>query len=247
MKIPFLFTYIIPFTHSHERITNLKRTIEWLSGFSNVEIIVVEQSKSPMLHTFSMRGFKHIFTQTDIPFNIGWAYNIGIKNSTSDVIVFGDWKTKMNPDDMIRSLNQLQNNQVVICNSKTVTLHPHEFDNDFQKLGMLNRNNDKSHISQAIVAMRKDALERLSLWPEDFFEGDHVYQLQDIKIKQLTSYQEMPFTAFRYIESEMNISQINESRNNMLIENYKKMDNSNFERSIASTRSKIGLKMRFTA
>ena len=86
---------------------NLKKVLEWLSGFSQLEIIVVEQDKIPKLHAYSLKGFKHIYTESKLAMNKGWAYNVGVKYSTTPSLIFGDERTRMDPNKLIEALKAL--------------------------------------------------------------------------------------------------------------------------------------------
>ena len=87
MAASHLFSFIIPYRHRADRIINLRRVIDWVSGFGGVEIIVVEQDRSPKLDSLTFKGIKYIFTKSNLPFNKSWAFNVGLKNSTTETIV----------------------------------------------------------------------------------------------------------------------------------------------------------------
>ena len=46
MNNSYLFSFIIGYRHRQDRIQNLRRVIDWLSGFGGIEIIIVEQDKA---------------------------------------------------------------------------------------------------------------------------------------------------------------------------------------------------------
>ena len=72
----YVFTFIIAYRHKLDRLTNLRRVIDWALGFQGVELIIVEQDKSPKLPAYTLKGFKYIFTKSDLPFNKSWAFNV---------------------------------------------------------------------------------------------------------------------------------------------------------------------------
>ena len=43
----YVFTFIIAYRHKLDRLQNLRRVIDWALGFQGVELIIVEQDKSP--------------------------------------------------------------------------------------------------------------------------------------------------------------------------------------------------------
>ena len=56
------FSCIILYRHNIQRWNNLKRILEWLNGFSRVEIIIVEQDTHSKIGHLSFPG-KHILTK----------------------------------------------------------------------------------------------------------------------------------------------------------------------------------------
>ena len=91
------FTYIIAYKHSADRLQNLRRVLDWINGFANVEVIIVEQDKHSKIRHLNLKA-KHVFTRCDLPFNKSHAFNVGIKSSTSNLIVFGDSDLIMDPN-----------------------------------------------------------------------------------------------------------------------------------------------------
>jgi hypothetical protein len=69
------FTYIIGYRNKPDRLNNLRRTIDWLNGFSNVQIILVEQDKHSKISQLNLRC-EHIFVKSNMPYNRSWAFNI---------------------------------------------------------------------------------------------------------------------------------------------------------------------------
>ena len=80
--------------NSEDRKYNLKVLLTWLSYVQdgNTEIIIVEQDcykKINWLDEIKGNEFiKHIFVKNDGIFNVGWGYNIGANQSTSDILIF---------------------------------------------------------------------------------------------------------------------------------------------------------------
>lgn len=88
-------TFIISYREStEERKYNLKILLSWLSFMQdgNIEIIIVEQDDVQKLNWLNdVRGkefIKHIFIHNAGIFNLGWGYNIGALNSTTDILIF---------------------------------------------------------------------------------------------------------------------------------------------------------------
>ena len=122
----YVFTFIIAYRHKLDRLQNLRRVIDWTLGFNGVELIIVEQDKSPKLPAYTLKGFKYIFTKSDLPFNKSWAFNVGTKQSTTNAIVFGDSDLLMDPQDFINSVKLLEQYEVVNPYSRVIDLNPDE-------------------------------------------------------------------------------------------------------------------------
>ena len=92
-----IFTYIIPFRSSPDSIIPLRKSLDWINGFHGVEVIIVEQDKTPKLSELSLKA-KVIFTKSDLPFNKSWAMNVGLSLASSEFVVFGDADFIMDPN-----------------------------------------------------------------------------------------------------------------------------------------------------
>lgn len=77
-----------------EREKNLKRLLYWLSYAQDTltEIILVEQGPESTINWIDeIKGkeyIKHIFIKNDGIFNLGWGYNVGVKASSTDLLIF---------------------------------------------------------------------------------------------------------------------------------------------------------------
>ena len=139
MENPYLFTFIIAYKHRIDRLNNLKRVLEWILGYKGVEVIIVEQDRSKKLPTFSLTGFKYIFTKSELPFNKAWAFNVALKYATTDVIVFGDCDIVMHPNDMINGLNKLKEFECVSPYNKVIDLEQNELGISIEQMAAITR------------------------------------------------------------------------------------------------------------
>ena len=79
---------------SENREKNLKRLLYWLSYAQDTltEIILVEQGvESTVDWLDEIKGkeyIKYIFIKNDGIFNLGWGYNVGVKESTTNTLIF---------------------------------------------------------------------------------------------------------------------------------------------------------------
>ena len=88
MNSNYSFTYIIGYRHNPERLNNLRRVLDWINGFGGVEVIIVEQDTHSKISHLNLKA-RHIFTKSNMPYNRSWAFNVAIKYSTSNILVFG--------------------------------------------------------------------------------------------------------------------------------------------------------------
>jgi len=224
---------------------NLKKTLEWLSGFTQLEIIVVEQDTKPKLHAYTLKGFKHIFTKTDLPMNKGWAYNVGVKNSTTNTLIFGDHVTRMEPNKLINCLRQLQSNEVVSATSEILELTQPEFELGFDMLEAINRDNKKKHFTEGILVSRKDTHNRIGGWPEEFLSQNGIDEFHSKKILEMTSHTQSNNKCFRFPSPKTNTDKFIEKRDVNLLENLMGMKKQDLPKYVNNTSPRIGLKMRF--
>lgn len=194
MDTPYLFTYIIGYRHNPERILNLRRVLEWLKSFHGIEIVIVEQDKEPILPTFSLVGYKYIFTKSEHPYNRSWAFNIGLKNSTSNAIVFGDSDLILDRQQFVDSLNLLNNYECVSPYNVVLDLERHESFLPIENLNQISRpgrgetDNQKINLCGGIVMYRKDAIYRIGGWSERFFGWGCEDNYQEYKTKGMLTW-----------------------------------------------------------
>lgn len=190
MQTPFLFTYIIGYRHRNDRIHNLRRVLDWLSGFGRIEIILVEQDKKQKLPDFTLKGVKYVFTKSNIPYNRSWAFNVGLKYSTTNVIVFGDSDLIIDPQEMIKSLKMLEEYECVSPYSSVLDLTQSESNLPIEKLYNISRpgrgenDNQKINLCGGIVMYRKDSLYKIGGWNEDFIGWGGEDNFQEFKTKK---------------------------------------------------------------
>ena len=201
MSFPFNFTYIISYRHSGERYNNLRRTIEWVSSFSGVEIIVVEQDKHSKIKDLNL-PFKHIFLKTNMPFNKSWGFNVGEKYANSNVIVFGDSDLIMNPDKFIDALKMVESFEMVNPYSSVIDLTAQESNMQITELMKIDRPGrgetdiQKVPLCGGICIFRRDALQRIGGWHEDFIGWGAEDDFQSVKVKNFLTWAEVPGKCF---------------------------------------------------
>ena len=198
MESPYLFTYIIGYRHNPERVNNLKRVLDWLNSFKGIEIIIVEQDKSQNLPNLTLSGFKYIFTKSHLPYNRSWAFNVGLKNSTTNAIVFGDSDLIMDRMEFINSLNMLNQYECVSPYNSVLDLEPNESLMPIESISGIRRagrgenDNQKINLCGGIVIYRRDSIFKIGGWCERFFGWGGEDNYQEFKTKGLLSWYEKP-------------------------------------------------------
>lgn len=201
MSFPYNFTYIISYRHSAERYNNLRRTIEWVGSFSGVEIIVVEQDKHSKIKDLNL-PFKHIFLKTNMPFNKSWGFNVGSKYANTNIIVFGDSDLIMNPEKFIEALKMIESFEMVNPYSSVIDLTAQESNLPIPELVNIDRPGrgetdiQKVPLCGGICIFRKDALQRIGGWHEDFIGWGGEDDFQSVKVKNFLTWAEVPGKCF---------------------------------------------------
>ena len=136
-----MISYIIPYKHRPDRLQNLISVIGWVKGISkDIELILVEQDKkSGIQETLGKEQMddwgidKCYFIQSDYPFNKSHALNVGLKNSSGDIICFGDSDLIMNPDEFKECIDDIHNYDYINPYQWVIDL------NDYESTGLNTR------------------------------------------------------------------------------------------------------------
>jgi len=205
-------TYIIGYRHSAERLNNLRRTLDWISGFSGAQIILVEQDTHSKISHLNLRC-QHIFVKSKMPYNRSWAFNIGLKYAKSKVVCFGDSDLIMDPNDFINGLKLLDQYDMVSPYHSVVDLTPQESNLPLENIIKVNRpgrgetDNQKINICGGIAMFRKDAITRIGGWSEDFIGWGGEDDFQTIKVHNFLTFHEAKARCFHLHHSRGTIDQ----------------------------------------
>lgn len=191
-----IFSYIIAYKHNSERIENLKRVLNWIKDLGKVEIIIVEQDDSPKLPDQIEIDFKYKFVENKLPFCKSWAFNIGTELSTNDIIVFGDSDLIMNKEEFLNALKELDEYECINPYRRVIDLNPEEVNLSLEELSKIEREYrgekdiQKTPIAGGIIAFRKESLNKISGWCEEFIGWGGEDDFQSIKIKMFLKWKE---------------------------------------------------------
>jgi predicted glycosyltransferase involved in capsule biosynthesis len=247
----YTFTYIIGYRHKLERLNNLKRVLDWLNGFQGVEIILVEQDKSPKLPAYSLKGFKYIFTKSDMPYNRSWAFNVGLKYSTTNIIALGDSDLIMDPQEFINSVKLLEQYECVSPYNTVLDLTQQESNFHLEKLKSINRpgrgqtDNQKINLTGGIVLYRKDSFMKLGGFCEDLIGWGGEDDYQTFKTKMFLTWTEAPNRCYHLYHDKVKPDMIYYQRNLQLLNTLIKMNQQETQRYINNSFSKTGLKNKY--
>lgn len=240
------FSYIIPFRFQNDRIMNLKRVLEWVSGFSGVEVILVEQDSHSKISHLSLKA-KHIFIKNSGAFNKNWALNVGFRNALSDILVFGDSDLIMNPEHLIQSLEQIRDFEFVNPYQSVIDLELFESQLSLQEIVSIGRpgrgetDHQKVPICGGITIFRKEALHKIGGWSEMFWGWGAEDDFQSLKVKELLNWKQMPFKCYHLwhnrLAPDMNLYQ----RNLQIYNKFLNASKDELRKQIMSESNKIGL------
>lgn len=195
------FTFIIGYRHRSDRFTNLKKVLEWVNGFAGVDVILVEQDSHSKIDHINLDA-RHVFIKNDGHYNRSWAFNIGLKLSKSSVIVFSDSDLIMDPEEFITSLKEIENYDMISPYKSVLDLQPNESHLSLAQLKTINRpgrgetDNQAINICGGISIFRKDSIQRIGGWCEDFAGWGGEDDYLTILVKKALKYKEMGYRCY---------------------------------------------------
>jgi glycosyltransferase involved in cell wall biosynthesis len=213
------FSYIIPFRFKPDRVIPLRRVIDWLSGYQGIEIIIVEQDKHSKISNLNLKA-NHIFIESEAPFNKSWAYNVAIKRANSPIIVFGDSDFLMHPNELIESLKELERCDCVIPTSNIIKLNPQESNIDFGNIFQIKRPSMKMCMTDGISIFKKESIQKIGGWNEDFLGLGYSNKFQDMKITKMLNFKQMDFYGYHLHHSTENVDMGLMQRNQQILDYY---------------------------
>jgi predicted glycosyltransferase involved in capsule biosynthesis len=235
------FTYVIPFRFSNDRIIPLRRVLDWLSGFQNIEVMIVEQDKHSKISHLNLKA-NIVFVESDAPFNKAWAYNIALKRTISPFIIFGDADTIMNPHQLIESLKLIDSNDCVLPLKDIIKLEPNESAGDLNSVLSIKRQGFPLNPFEGITIFKKESLQRIGGWNEDFFgHGGYESKFQDMKTSKLLSVGKSDFTGYHFSHQQIPFDFGLSQRNTQLLDSYLKVDTNQLQQHIQMVSQRIGL------
>lgn len=246
------FSCIILYRHNIQRWNNLKRVLDWISGFSGVEVILVEQDKHSKISHLKL-PVRHIFTKSKMPFNRSWGFNVGLKYVNSDVTVFTDCDLIMDPNSFIESLKLLQSYEMVSPYSSVVDLEPQENSLSLEEILKINRPGrgetdiQKINLCGGITMFRTESIKKIGGWNEDFWSWGGEDDFQTIKVENFLSYFERPGKCYHLYHDKEAPDMSCYQRNLQILQKAKTMNKDQLQKMINTQIPKIGNKSKCDA
>jgi len=234
-------SYIISYRHTPERILNLRRVLDWLRGFNNIDVIVVEQDTHSKISHLSLNA-KHIFIKSDnAVYNKSWAFNVALKRQNNHVVVFADSDIVMDPNELIASISELNNYDVVSPSKSVINLSPADINYPIDALKTLNRATQDTNICGGIVIFKPDAIFKIGGWSEAFEIIGNSVKFQDFKLKLMgINYTELDYRCYHYAHQKLDFSENQKNRDASVLEQLTGLDVNKLQFHISSTVGKIG-------
>ena len=250
MSSKYSFTFVIGYRHNLERLNNLRRVLDWINGFGGVEVLLIEQDTHSKIKHLNLKA-KHIFTRSNMPYNRSWAFNVAMKWANSDIIVFGDSDLIMEPNQFIEGLKALQNFEMVSPYHSVVDLTAQESNLPLENIIIINRpgrgetDNQKINISGGIAMFRRDAIQRIGGWNEDFIGWGGEDDFQTLKVKNFLSWTELKARCFHLYHSRPQPDQKWYQRNLQLLQKVSTLNKDQLQKMILNHIPKIGWKNKY--
>jgi predicted glycosyltransferase involved in capsule biosynthesis len=247
MNSNYTFTYIIGYRHNLERLQNLRRVLDWINGFARVEVLLVEQDTHSKISHLNLKA-KHIFTKSDMPYNRSWAFNVALKHANSNIIVFGDSDLVMAPNQFIDGLQAIQTYEMVSPYHSVVDLTAQESNLPLEQVININRpgrgetDNQKINISGGIAMFRRDAIQKIAGWNEDFWSWGGEDDFQTMKVEKLLSWTELKAKCYHLYHARVQPDMKWYQRNLQILQKASTMDKEQLQKLILNQIPKIGMK-----
>jgi predicted glycosyltransferase involved in capsule biosynthesis len=250
MTFPFNFTYIISYRHSLERLNNLKRVLDWINGFSGAEVIVVEQDRHSVLKDINLKC-RHIFLKTNMPFNKSWGFNVGMKYVNSGIVIFGDSDLVMDPQKFIDSVKMLNQYEMVNPYNSVIDLTHQESQMHFPEISKISRPGrgetdiQKVPLCGGICIFRREAIEKIGGWHEDFIGWGGEDDFQSVKVKAFLTWHENQAKCYHLYHERVAPDMKWYQRNLSLLQKLSAMSKDDLRKVINNVTPKSGLKYKY--
>lgn len=244
------FTYIIPFKYTDDRLKTLEKVLNNISNL-DCEVIVVEQGVESILPSKNLlTNQKYIFVENHFPFNKSWGLNCAWKEASNDIIVFGDADNLIDINHILSSINEIKEFDFVSPHIRLIDLFEQENKLSVEDIFKINRpgrgetDHQKLPMCGAMTIFKKEALERIGGWPEEFFGWGAEDDAMSIKVKTFLKWKEIDNNCYHLYHQRVVPEMQWYHRNIQIYNNYINATKSQLEEYINSIRPIIGDKNR---
>lgn len=244
------FSFIIGYRHSIDRLHNLRRVLDWINGFSHVDVILVEQDTHSKISHLNLKC-RHIFLKSDAPYNRSWAFNIGVKNSKAEAIVFSDSDLIMNPHDFVAAIRELENFEMVNPYKSVLDLQPQESGLPLEELLKIDRpgrgenDNQKINLCGGISMFRKDAIRKIGGWNEAFIGWGGEDDFQAIKVANFLTHKELEYKCYHLFHNRENPDMRHYQKNLQILQQSASLSKEDLIKSINASLPKMGMSNKY--
>jgi len=244
------FTYIIPFKYTDDRFLTLQKVIENIKNL-NCEVIVIEQGTESILPSKNLLTTqKYIFLNNPYPFNKSWSLNIAWKEATNDIIVFGDADNLIDTNNILSSINEMGDYEFVSPHIRLIDLQPNENGLDSNSIFQIKRpgrgelDHQKLPMCGAMTIFKKEALEKIAGWPEEFFGWGAEDDAMSIKVKHFLKWKEIDNNCYHLYHQRVQPDMRWYQRNLQIYHSYINSTKESLEQYLNTTKPLIGDKNR---
>jgi hypothetical protein len=235
------FTFIIGYRHSLEKINSLRKILDWINGFTNVDVLIIEQDTHSKISHLPLKA-RHVLLKSDKPYNRSWGFNVGTKLSKSNIIVFSDLSI-MDPNQFIEAIKMIENYEMISPYKKLIVLQPNESGMQLPDILGIDRFGKDKLISEGLCIFRKDSIQKIGGWPEDLI-GSGEDEFLSKKVKQFLNWRELEEKGYQFYNSDNNNS-IFQQRNLQILQTLNNLSKEDLVKSINLSLPKIALINRY--
>jgi predicted glycosyltransferase involved in capsule biosynthesis len=244
------FTYVIGYRHFPDRLNNLRRVLDWINCFGGVEVLLIEQDTHSKISHLNLRA-KHIFLKTDKPYNKSWAFNVATNLAKSNLIVFADSDLIMKPEEFIESLKLLEQYEMVNPYKSVIDLNPQESGIQLEEMIKIDRpgrgetDHQKVPICGGICMFRKDAIQRIGGWNEDFIGWGAEDDFVSHKVQQFLNWKQLDHKCFHLFHNRTQPDMQKYQKNLQLLQELVKLSKDDLMRYTQKFIQKNGMKNKY--
>lgn len=241
------FTYIIGYRHNPDRFHNLKKVLDWINGFANVDVILIEQDTHSKISHLTLKA-RHIFLKSNKPYNKSWAFNVATKEAKSDVIVFADSDLIMNPNQFIDAVKLLEKYEMVNPYNSVIDLQPSENNLQLDQILLIDRSghaetdHQKVPLCGGICIFRKSAILKIGGWNESFMDLGAEDDFISHKVKNFLTWTECESKCFHLYHSRETPNMVNYQKNLQLLNQLTTLSKDDLIKTINTSLQKNGMR-----